>query len=328
MPGISEKGHKTWITPAEIKAVKAVDRLVDVQFLGTDRQTYGAMVITPPGNFSMPKVGDRGLILSTGDEREYYIGTYYHGYEDYLTKGKVKDKNTGTEFLGKEVQAGEINFTNLVKRVWLSIANSGDFSLMNGLNEGLRYFRGTRFLRLSGMFIHNLANGSVFKLGSVVRDIPSQGKKVISSDAGPTVPALEALIKLIIEPAKSLLARFHIGHVKNDLGVDEVGSWGARLRAILEIGNPGGVPIAVLKMDESGNIELSAIPPGVIMVDGSPASGVLLGGLGAANSAILGEPFLQWAASHTHLTGVGTSAVPTEPPNPLTVLSNKVKLSQ
>ena len=322
----AETNHKSWIVPVKVSSVNSEKRLVGVQYLGTERGSDRVIVVTPPGNYSMPKIGDTGLVISTEDERKYYVGTYFHGYADYLEKGKIRDKDTGIGLLSKQAEEGEIFISSLARRVWMLISRSGDFSLMNGFNEGLRYFKRLRFLRLASMFTHIIANGSIFQLGSVARDL-SGGKQVVPSDAGPSVPALEALIKLIIEPAKLLLARFHIGHVKDNLGRDEVSSWKARLRAILEIANPAGVPIAVLKMDETGNIELSTIAPGVLMLNGSPISGILLGGLGASSSVVRGEALISWLNSHIHPTPSGASSPPTVPADSATILSPQVKVS-
>ena len=303
-------------------------RTVKVQIHGTERYLEDVIVITDSGSFSFPSVGDFGLVIGD-DVRSYFIGKIEFGYKDKID-GKLRDKSTGAKILAKLVNDGEIYIGNLIKRCWLSISSGGDFSLLNGLNEGIKYFRSLRFLRLASMFIHLLGNGVNVYFGSVARDIPGAGKTVIPSDAGPTIPAIEAFIDLFIEPLKTRLARFHIGHIKNSLGVDEFGSLGGRLRGILEVCNQAGVTIASLKMDEVGNIELTALPPGKLVLDGSPESGILLGGLGAVQSAAFGDLLINWLLNHTHSTPVGPSGVPIQVPGFSTtlseLLSKKVKI--
>jgi len=311
-----------------VVATNLEDRLLRVQVHGTERHIDDVIMVTDPGSFSFPRKYDQGLVIED-DVRSFYVGKIEFGFKDKVD-GNVQDKETGVNILAKLVKEGEIYLSNLTKRVWLNISRSGDFSLMNGLGEGLRYFRQYRFLRLTSMFTNILNNGVNVFLGSVVRDIPAVGKQVIPSDAGPTIPSIEALINVFIEPLKIRLARLHLGHVKNDLGIDEFGSFGARVRGIMEVCNPAGVSMASLKFDEAGNIELSSLPPGTVMIDGNVISGILLGGFGAVQSAVYGDLLVSWLLAHTHNSSVGPTSVPQLTPGfsaALTeLLSKKVKI--
>ena len=176
---------------------------------------------------------------------------------------------------------------------------------MNALNDGIKYFKQSRFLRIAGGVVSLVGNGAYIAFGTVMRDIPLQGKTPIPGDVA-TIPSVEGLIQLLYNNIK--LARFHIGHVADTaLGVIEMGSFGTRLRALLEVCNPTGIPIAVLKMDEAGNIELSAVPPGKVMFNGNPVGGVMLSGLGSAYSAVLGEKAVQVMLNHIHPSPAGNT---------------------
>jgi hypothetical protein len=90
-----------------------------------------------------------------------------------------------------------------------------------------------------------------------------------------------------------------------------------------------GAPLAVLKMDEAGNIELKSTL-GQISIEGIPVGGILLGGIASAvHPAVFGDVLMTWLNSHTHPTSVGPTGPPTSPPGllPASALSQKVLLS-
>lgn len=82
-----------------------------------------------------------------------------------------------------------------------------------------------------------------------------------------------------------------------------------------------------ISIDDTGAI--SAISPKSISLMAPTLSfnggGLFLGQGASAISAVLGEPLMQWLATHTHGTGVGPSTTPIVPPTPV-LLSKKVKL--
>jgi hypothetical protein len=306
---------------ATVKAVDSTNRFIDIQYMGSDRTKKEVILVMDPGNYAFPKVGDRVFVLDVG-ERTYCLGRIDYRYKT-LVDGGTKDETTGVEIKTKDVHDNEIYLGNFLKRTWLSLSNSGDFSLMaaKGGGEGLKYIFKDRFLKLAGMAVQVIGNGARVAFGSVVRNIAGEITP-IPSDA-PLLPAVEGVIDLYYSTLR--LARMGIGHIKNSLGIDEFGSWGARLRAIIEVCQ-AGVPIAVMKMDEAGNIEISSTLAQVMLDSTIPVNSVLLGGLAAAFSVPLGESLNTWLTGHTHSSGTGPTGVPIIPPTSA-LLSQKVKVS-
>lgn len=313
------------VFPAEVTATDPENRVISVKFLGLAEIGNNVIVLNDSGNYSFPRVGERGLVL---DAYPYY---YYLGKIEYRYKEQIEgavDRISKVNINAKKVAGGETWIGSVIKKAWLYIANSGNFSLMNGLNDGLKYFAQSRFLRLAAGVVNLVGSGAYVAFGSVIRDIPGVGKTPIPSDI-PTIPSVEGLIDIVYNNLK--LARLHIGHVMNTtLGTPEISSFGTRLRAILEVAT-GGVTLAVLKMDETGNIELSTVPTGKVMLNGNPVGGIMLSGLGSAFSGVLGEKLTSYLLAHTH----GSPAGNTSPPLPVAgfaatltdLLSTMVKLN-
>jgi len=288
-----------------IKAADESNRTVDVNYMGTDRGRNNVRVVAPPGNYSFPKTGDHCLIIAA-DEQAYCVGVVQFGYSKKLERGNVVDPSTGEPIQARLVAEGGIWFGNLVKRVWMSIAPSGDFSLMNGMNDGLKYIKQNRFLRLAGMALRLMGNGANVAFGSVYRYATNGSLYAVPSDLGPTIPAVEGLIDVSLSLLR--IARLHLGYVVDANAIPETGSWGGRLRAILETAI-AGVTNAALKIDEAGNIELSS-SAAVVMFDGTM---IQLGGLTAAQPVIKGTEYLGYestflGALNTFAQGVGTAA--------------------
>lgn len=305
------EAQTTFVQIGIVKSVVPEDRVIDVNYLGSDRGKQGVIIVTDPGSYSCPRVGDAVLILET-DPYAYCIGKIEYNYAqkiagEYPIKMTDKDKEAEKVTLpkAKKVEGGETWIGSVIKKAWFYIANSGNFSVMNGLNDGLKYFAQSRFLRLAGGVVNLVGSGAYIAFGSVMRDIPLQGKTPIPGDI-PTIPSVEGLINLLYNNIK--LARFHIGHVMDTvLGVAEISSFASRLRCLIEVANPAGIPIAVLKMDEAGNIELSAVTPGKVMLNGNPVNGILLSGLGSAFSSVLGEKLIQVLLNHIHGAPAGNT---------------------
>jgi hypothetical protein len=206
---------------AEVVAVDSDNRAVKVNWVGRSESKDNVIVVGPPGDFSMPKPGDRGLVVEVNEKLYFYIGNVEFGYKQKID-GVIQDALTGTKLLAKRVLDGEVFISNLAYRAWLSISNGGDFALLNGFNEGLKYFQSFRLLRLAGMTLNFIGQGAQSALGTVMRDLPGVGKVAIPSD-NPLVPAVEYLVDLLVTQLR--LVRFHIGHVKDTtLGIDEFGS--------------------------------------------------------------------------------------------------------
>jgi hypothetical protein len=314
----------TIIKPAEVTGADPDNRTVAIKWYGLPSGVQKVLVVSDTGDFSFPKVGDIGLVIQHSAQA-YYLGKIEYGYKNKIA-GKVFDTETESKVLAKRVQEGEVYIGNLLKRVWLSMSSAGDFSLLNGFNEGLRYYLRGRILKLAGMVTQIVGNGVTYKLGSVMRDAVVK-KNVIAQEV-PLVPAIEACLELLFQQVK--IVRFHLGHIKSrvtdvGVGIDEFSTFGGRLRAILEVA-AGPVTIAALKMDELGNIELTSSLAGKISIDTTAVKSILFGGLAAVHRALLGEPFLAHYKAHTHFTPVGPSGTMVVPLVDETVLSQKVKL--
>lgn len=313
----------TIIKPAEVTGADPDNRTVDIKWYGLPSGVQKVLVVSDTGDFSFPRVGDIGLVIQHSAQT-FYLGKIEYGYKQKID-GKVIDTETESKILAKRVREGEVYIGNLLRRVWLSMSSAGDFSLLNGFNEGLRYYLTGRILKLAGMVTQVVGNGVTFKLGSVMRD--GAVKKNVIAQEVPLVPAIEACLELLYQQVK--IARLHLGHIKSQVtdagvGVDEFSTFGGRLRAILEVA-AGPVTMASLKMDELGNIELTSLA-GTISVDTTAVQSILFGGLAAVYRVLLGEPFLAHYKAHIHSTPVGPSGTMVVPPVDETMLSQKVKL--
>ena len=306
------------IRPAEVTGIDPDTRLIQIKWYGSGGDAKNVRVVSDTGDFSMPRVGDIGLVIQD-EAHSFYLGKIEYAYGKKV-EGREKDADTDATILAKRVLEGEIYIGNLIKRTWLSLSSAGDFALLNGFSEGLRYYFRNRILRLAGMVTRVVGNGVTFKLGSVMRDIPTSD--TIVAEVPPIIPAIEAYLELVFNAVK--LARFHLGHIKNSAGIDELSTLGGRLRAILEVA-VGPVTMAALKMDEQGNIEVTSLA-GKIMIDTTAIQSIWLGGVSAVHRALCGEPFLAHYKAHTHPTAMGPSGTPIPVLVDESVLSQKVKL--
>jgi hypothetical protein len=288
-------------------------RTITAEWLGIFGNVQNVKVVSDTGDFSFPRIGDIGLVVQETTQA-YYLGKIEYDYKSKID-GKYTDPDTEATVFGKRVLEGEIFIGNLLQRVWMSITSAGDFSFLSGLNEGLRYYCKERILKLSGMTTRLVGNGVTFNLGSVIRD-----NSVVQEV--PLVPAVEAFMEVLFSAIR--IVRFHLGNIKDSLGVDELSSLGEKLRAVLEV-KAGPAVVASLKMDEKGNIELTSLA-GKILIDTSIIQGILLGGLSSVYRALLGEPFLLHYKAHTHSTAMGPSGPIIVPVVDESVLSQKVKL--
>lgn len=282
-----------FVQPAEVVTVNSRNRTVDVKFLGIESGAKDVVVLFGSGDYTMPKEGEYGLIL-VADNWEYYLGKLEYNYANKVD-GKTRDPYSGERLIAKAVRGGEIFISNLAKRIRLNLSNTGNFSLMNGFQEGLKYVRKNRILQLAGMTVKMLTGGTNLGFGSVLRDLPGQGPTVLTEG---TTPYTEGYIEVLKNAVR--VAKLHLGDVKETtLGADEVGSYGGRLRALIQT-YAGDVPLAKFGIDESGNIEVAS-SPGKTMVDGTE---IQLGGLSAAEQVIKGNTYT--SAENTFLTSLST----------------------
>ncbi len=312
---------ETIIGPAEITAVDIENRTVDVRWVSLPGGIKNVKIVSDACDFSMYRVNDVGLVIQA-HTLAYFVGKIDYGYRKKIN-GEVKHPDdVDSTYPAKRVDEGEVCIANPLNDLWLSMSESGDFSFVDGLINGLRFYAYTGVLQLKGMLLRLLGNSVTLKLGSVLRDVT--GFDDVVAQTG-TYPALEALIELLYIQVK--FARWHLGHIKNSKGVDEKSSFGSSLRFIVE--TAAGLPTnpvinASLKFDVDGNIELTSLL-GKVAIDSGALASILLGGLSANQKAVLGDALLTWLNSHTHPTGVGPSGPPTVQA-PQTLLSQKVKL--
>lgn len=317
-----------WLSPGVVTAAYPEKRLVNVKWRGAEIGKQNVIVINDFGSYGFPKVGDTGLVIGNGTHY-YFIGKIEYGYEaqikgfyiDSNTKKEVKivDPDTGSSILARKVKEGEIFLGNFAKRVWMNISGNGDFSFMNGLNDGLKYLKGWRLFRLAGQTISMLGNGVEVAIGSCMRQIPMLGDMVFPDETQKST-APEFFVEL--KKAGLKTARLHLGYVRNMLGIDELSTtFGARIKALIEVCT-GGLPVAVLKMDEAGNIEMST-NLGIVLLDA--LTFIKLGGVAAVHPAVFGDSLLTWLNTHTHPTSTGPSGFPVTLADP-SLLSTKVQL--
>jgi hypothetical protein len=284
MPRISEP-NQLYVAPVEVISVNTIDRVVSVSYLNSDRNKENVIVVNDSGSYSFPKVGERGLMIDVG-HRSYYLGKIEYNYRDKIN-GNITDNSTlpPTKILAKNVVGGEQLISNIIKRTWMSLSNSGDFSLMNGLNDGLKYIRRSRLARVAGSLVRQLGTGAVSNIGAVMRTLPVVGEVVIPEPAGSVTPAVEALIEVLVLGIR--FARMHIGNVKTSLGVDEILTpYGARLRAIIEV-LQGPLSMGWLKIDELGNVEMGSTTAKCVLNSQVPGTGGVYLGSGLAFQQVI-----------------------------------------
>jgi hypothetical protein len=305
-----------------VKSVDTINRLISVNFTDSCRGANNVIVVDSFGNYSFPKIDDIVLILHV-DSKNYAIGKIESTYAQQIL-GNFKDPTTKTQILAKEVESGSVYLNHIIQSIGLAFENSGDFSLKNIWQDGFAYTLAQRLTELIGNSIHLLSLGSnVFiKLGAVLRDIPTQGTQIISTNG---LPALEIALSILNNSIK--FVRFQLGHVIDALGTEETSSFGNKLRAILEVCNAIGSVVGTINIDESGNIEIKSTDNKVVL-NGNTSSGILLSGLTSSQSAVRGEKLLDWLKDHTHPTSTGPSGKPLlDPTLPIfEILSNQVKL--
>lgn len=291
------------IGKAQVTSVDARTHRVDVSWYNSDRKSFGVIVINPYSGYSMPDIGDSVLIIED-DHVKYCLGKIELNYAAKI-KGEIKTADRVTK-RGYKTKDGETFIANLKAKLSLLFSNSGSFRVSHANGDGLKYRITNRLTEIAGKTISFLAGESITRIGNVIRELPGVGDTVIPSGStpAPTSAALEFLVELTVSTLE--VAKLQIGHLKDSLGVDIFGSWGSRLRALLEVANPAGIPVAVLKMDEVGNVELSSTM-GITMLDGVT---VQLGGLAAGQPVPLGFLLQSLFNSHTHPTPSGPSGPP------------------
>jgi hypothetical protein len=316
-----------------VQGVDTKTRTLAIKWVTFNAVQTNVIIINDANSYSVPSVGDVGLVLSMG-VKHYYLGKLEYNYKEKIEGMKTESGDTvrmrdvdNNEIYAREIKEGETFLSNMAKGIGMMFSKGGNFSLANRDNDGFSYYVSNRLTKMSGMLLQFFAGRSSIFFGRVMRNIG--GKNVnMPSDLGPTIPALEFFVDVLLLGLR--MGRIHIGYVLDALGIPEFGTVNpaARLRAILEVCNVLGVSIAALKMDEFGNVELTADPLiGKVMIKGGPVASVFLGAdpTVATHPGVFGDVLMTYLTGHTHPTSMGPSGPPTIPPDP-SLISTKVFL--
>lgn len=315
------------IVPAIVKQTDPTARTLVVQPFGTDRQVTDVYVVNDPGNYAFPKINDVILLLST-TTRAYAVGVVQMRYANKLERKTAKDPETNSYVRADEVDNGGICIGNITNKTKLRIDNNGDFSFWSALFAGFSFEAMKQiFTFAANNFTINAGTVKSY-IGSVFRSIPGTGNTPmqalppIDTTGTPGFAAVEVMFDLLYRQLR--LARFHLGHILNSVGVPELSSLAKPIRALLEV-CLSGATICSMKMDEGGNIEVSTTIGKVIINSSIPLASVLIGGLTASQSAVFGDLLLTWLNSHTHSSSWGPTG-PAISPATTSILSQKVKI--
>jgi hypothetical protein len=334
---------------ARVTAVFPEERVINATWLkADDHQIFNANVIMSPGNFSFPQKGDIVLVIG-GPSGYYCIGKIDNQYKIKIGEGQPDEKGNpavvklgdGTEIgdtlKAKKVHGGETVLGNLAKGIWLSLSNSRNFSLLGGVNEGIKYIYNAgqatiRTLQLLGQTIIHDASGQITTLGAVMRFFPGVGN-FIAKNPQTQQGAVEATTTIYDTVTAIAKATFKLGDIfanepipSQDAGIlqphTEIGATGAStwLNAVLAVMNAAGLEVASIKIDNMGNISINTPAPGSGLLSITALTKIaidsILVHLGttqdvpATEPVVLGTQLMTWLAGHTH----GSSVGPTSPP--------------
>ena len=343
-------GSESFIFEARVTAVFPEERTLNAQWCwASDHQIFNARMIMSPGNFSFPQVGEIVLIIG-GPSSYYCLGKFDSQYKVKLGLGKpdaqgnpaVVKLGDGTEIgdklKAKKVYGGETVLGNLAKGTWLLLSNSRNFSLIGGVNEGIKYIYNAgkatvRTLQLLGQTIVNNGSGQITTLGAVTRFFPGIGN-FIAKNPLTQQGAVEATTTIYDTLTTLAKATLKLGDIfiepitSQDTGIlqphTEIGAAGAAtwLNAMLAVFNAAGLEVSSIKIDNAGNMSINTPLPGTgKLVINSGLNTHILSTLGtyiggSANvppiePMVLGQQLYNWLSTHKHPTGTGPSGVPT-----------------
>ena len=299
------------IRTAKVQSVDTDNRTVDIIWFGLGTGAHNVPIVNGPSDYSMPSEGDIGLVIGV-ENNSFYIGKVDYGYAARLADPK-------TLGLYKSLSEGDVYISNKKTTAGLALTSLGDFSLATG-EDGFRHIASTRETSVEGQTTSVLGYAANFVVGMVRRL-----NQIVPLVPGGIVPAVEGLLEIALNGVRT--ARLHLGDVQNTVGVIEYSSYATAtpLKAVLEVCNALGTPIAGIKIDTAGNIEITS-KTGQVQVNGLPTNGIVLGELTAAQHAVLGEVLLDYIANHKHGTSVGPTSPPIVPPVAANLLSKRTVL--
>ena len=332
MSGIQTPELNAALFRAKVLSVDAENRTVDVIRVNVDAKYTRVMIMSSAGNYSMPDVGDVGLVI--GDVTSmYWLGRLDFGYKKHLA-GAINPK-TGKKWGVRLIDAGAVQLVNLATRVGLYFSNSADFSLTNDFSDGIKYIKEKsgaplRWLKLLGRSV-SIEGANVFvNAGTVMRNIIGTGFSAVNDMTGAALAKeFSVFVKKPVGPAETDAARLQMGDVLQEpvaaaqAGVPEVGGIpGGFLRVLLAGFTAAGIIGGALKIDNLGNAELSTLL-GNILINGIS---IHIGGFPSTHPAVLGDQLLIYLNTHAHSSSIGpTGTVVT--PAAADLLSTKVLLS-
>ncbi len=332
MAGISPKELNAALFRAKVLSVDPENRTVDVLRLNAEAKYNRVMVTSTSGNYSMPDVGDIGLVI--GDVTSmYWLGRLDFGYKKHL-EGAINPK-TGKKWGVRLIEGGAVQITNLITKVGLYFSNSADFSLINDFSDGIKYLKEKsgsplRWLKLLGRSV-SLEGANVFvNAGTVIRKIIPTGFAAVNDMTGAALAKeFSVFVKKPVGPGETDSARLQMGDVLQEpvvtaqAGIPEVSSFpGAFLRVLLAGFTAAGIIGGSIKIDDIGNVEVGTLL-GQILINGIT---IHIGGFPSKHPAVFGDQLLIYLNSHTHASSIGpTGTVVTKAAPDL--LSTKVLLS-
>jgi hypothetical protein len=320
-------GRTPQLFPAKILSVDTVNRMVTVLDTLGNSKKGNVILVTNPGVFSSPRVGDVGLVIGT-ELGYYFLGKIDYGYARKL-KGEVAYAGSTTDESYREAAEGEPYISNCNKGGGLHFSNSGGFSILSKMKRGIQYLANAggkplEWLKLIGRRSSLISPGGMAEVsaGGVIRTLPILGESQIT-DPLPTIPptpippvAYEVLLA-IRNGLGQVTERVQLGRVLQEPvvfspGTPEISTnSGQPVKFVVEVKDPSGsVPMGSIKIDQIGTVEIKATPQLIL-----ESLFTYIGGnaLTATEPAVLGIKLMAWLNSHTHPTGTGPSGTPTIP---------------
>jgi len=346
--------------PARVVSVFSEDRLIDVEYIEGKAKKSSIQVVCADGSYSMPRVGDVGLVI--GDETGfYYLGRLDYGYRRKLSTGLSDDKKelnqtTGKPWNVKLVEGGVTYLSNIISGAGLLLPDTGNIKLLSLFGDGLSYMSSSagkpfRWLKLIGKTITATVSGGIVQLsvGQVVRKLPT-GDSVINDETGlVTAKEVLAVVRKLATAAGPAVdqAKLHLGNIfvepmVADKGIPEfhteigVAGAAAALRAVLAVFNAAGIEVGSVKIDKMGNMSINTPAPGTGLLSITALTKIAINSLlvhlgttqdvPATEPGVLGLQLQLWLSTHTHATGTGPSGPPLESALIINSLSKKVFL--
>jgi len=316
----------------KVRATNPEGRTIDVDWYDAEVIKKGVIVLTPTGNYAFPRKGDVGLVIGNDADGYYWLGKVDFGYARKLA-GDLNPE-TGKKWPVRKVYGGETYITNLLQGIGLFLGNSGNFSLLSQFQDGVKYIAkksGAAFrkLLLSSKSIVSTASSVQLNLGTVIRKLPVIGESIITNETGlQSAQEFLAVVKKIVGVTSVESVKLHLGDILQEpviaqLGIPQVSATtGQFIRALLSVFDPTGTTeLASLKMDVTGNVEITGTPQAIfdallVYIGGNAAT--------ATHQAVHNDSLITWLNTHTHSSSVGPTGTVVVPALPTDFGSTKV----